>query len=125
SPGTRRPIGVHALERAFADELDCGSAELDALACGMLAKRIREGNIVALIWYMKNRMGWADQREVHTRSDMELKVELKPDELARELEAHGLPQHVFGCDKPTLEIAPPRSTNGHDPDDGGGAVGGA
>jgi len=78
NPLTRRPIGTDTLERAFPSELDCGSAELDAVVCGMLAKKIREGNIVALIWYMKNRMGWADQREVHSRSDVDVKVELSP-----------------------------------------------
>jgi hypothetical protein len=105
------------LEKHFANELDTGFAELNALVVGRLAKKIQEGNIVAIIWTMKNLYGWSDVREVHSHSDVELKVELKPDELARELERRGLPSHVFGCDKPTLEIAPPRS-NGHD-DDGG------
>jgi hypothetical protein len=122
NPLTRRPIGVETLTKRFADELDCGSAELDALACGMLAKKIREGNIVAIIWYQKNRMGWADQREVHSHSDVDMKVELSGEELARELEARGLPSYVFGADKPKMIDAPPR-INGNGQGGGGNGNG--
>jgi hypothetical protein len=121
NPDTRRPIGIPTLEKHFADELDTGFADLNALVVGKLAKKIQEGNIVAIIWTMKNLYGWSDQREVHTHSDVEMKVELSGEQLARELERRGLPSHVFGCDKPTLEIAPPRIGNGHDPDSEGGA----
>jgi len=122
NPLTRRPIGVETLTKRFADELDCGSAELDALACGMLAKKIREGNIVAIIWYQKNRMGWSDVREVHSHGDVDMNIKISGEELARELERRGLPLHVFDAPKPKLIDAPPRkgSGNGYDEDGGDG-----
>jgi hypothetical protein len=117
NPETRRPIGIPTLEKHFADELDTGFAELNALVCGKLAKKIAEGNVVAIIWTMKNLYGWSDVREVHSHSDVDMKVELSGEELAREMERRGLPTVVFDAPKPRLIDAPPRS-NGHD-DDGG------
>jgi hypothetical protein len=106
NPDTRRPIATTTLERRFKDELECGSAEMDAVCMGMLTKKIREGNIVAMIWYMKNRMGWRDVSEVQRTNEYDVTVEIKPEDLAKELERHGLPLSVFGIDAPTLEPEP-------------------
>jgi hypothetical protein len=67
-------------------------------------------------------MGWADQREVH-RTGVDVQVEIKPEDLAKELESRGLPTSIFGCDVPK-QIDVPRITNGHDPDpeDGKGSI---
>jgi hypothetical protein len=59
NPHTKRPIGRETLEKRFEDELECGSAEMDAVCCDMLSRKIRQGNIVAIIWYMKNQHGLA------------------------------------------------------------------
>ena len=123
NPDTRRPIGVHTLERAFADELDTGAAELNALVVGKLAKKIQEGNIVAIIWTMKNLYGWADHREVHSTGELDAKIELTPEELARQLEARGLPSYVFGVDKPVLELDAPPRINGNGQGGGGNGNG--
>jgi hypothetical protein len=95
------------LERCFADELECGSVEMDAVACGMLAKRIREGNLTAIIWYQKNRMGWKDVVEQQRHGgEIDLSIQINPAELAGELERRNLPGMVFGIDTPQLD--PPR-----------------
>ena len=60
NPHTRRPIGIGTLYKHFADELDAGATEVDALCTEMLTKRLREGNVTALIWVTKNRWGWKD-----------------------------------------------------------------
>ena len=57
---TGRPISKDTLERVFDHELEVGSVEMDLIACTMLAKKVRDGNITAIIWYQKNRMGWRD-----------------------------------------------------------------
>jgi hypothetical protein len=36
---------------------------MDAIACTMLSMQIRKGNLTAIIWYQKNRMGWRDVYE--------------------------------------------------------------
>jgi hypothetical protein len=71
---TRKPIIGATLEKRFADELECGAAEMDAVCCDMLSRKIRQGNIVAIIWYMKNRMGWRDVTEQQGRNAVDLAI---------------------------------------------------
>jgi hypothetical protein len=107
---TGRPIGVPTLERCFQDELECGAVEMDSVACGMLAKKVREGNLVAIIWYMKNRMGWRDVSEVQRNgAEVDVSIKIDPNALADELQRRGLPGEVFGIDKPApIDVAPRR-----------------
>jgi hypothetical protein len=55
-----KPISKNTLERAFEQEIISGMAEMDAMCAVSLHRRVREGNMTAIIWYMKNRMGWRD-----------------------------------------------------------------
>jgi hypothetical protein len=105
NPHTRRPIAVSTLEKHFAQELDTGAAEMEAVVCAMLSTKIRQGNIVALIWWMKNRMGWRDVYEQRSTGELDMTIRIDPSELAEKLEARGLPASVFGIDKPT-DLAP-------------------
>jgi hypothetical protein len=109
---THRPIGVPTLERCFADELECGSVEMDSIACGMLAAKVRQGNLTAIIWYMKNRMGWHDhvvQERIGNGTEVDVNIKIDPNELARELERRHLPGEIFGVDKPEpLDVTPKR-----------------
>jgi hypothetical protein len=100
---TGRPIGVPTLERCFADELECGSVEMDSIACGMLAAKVRQGNLTAIIWYMKNRMGWHDhvvQERTGPGSEIDINLKIDPDALADELQRRSLPTSIFGIDRP-------------------------
>ena len=109
NPHTRRPIVVETLQLRFENELECGAAEMDATVCEMLSTKIRQGNIVGIIWYMKNRMGWRDVVEQQGRSAVDLSIQIKSrEELAKQLEKHGLPPIDFGYDKPVLDDLEPR-----------------
>jgi hypothetical protein len=109
NPHTRRPIGIGTLYKHFADELDAGATEVDALCTEMLTKRLREGNVTALIWVTKNRWGWKDVVEQQGRSAVDLSIQIKSrEELAKQLEKHGLPPIDFGYDKPVLDDLEPR-----------------
>jgi len=101
NPHTRRPIGVKTLERCFPQEIDRGRAATDALVATMLMEKIKEGNVTAIIWFTKNRWGWADHVETH-RTGVDLKIEISPEDLARQLEERGLATTIFGTDKPTM-----------------------
>jgi hypothetical protein len=57
---TNKPISRDVLERAFADELEVGSVEMDIAAMRSMATQIKKGNVTMLIWYSKNRWGWRD-----------------------------------------------------------------
>jgi hypothetical protein len=109
NPASQRHISASTLERRFVHELETGAIEMDAICCGMLSKKIREGNIVAIIWYMKNKMGWSDHNVVERRGGNEVDVTIKidPDVLADELTRRNLPLSVFGIDKPApLAVVP-------------------
>jgi hypothetical protein len=60
NPYTKKPISRDVLERAFADELEVGSVEMDVEAMRSMAAQIKKGNATMLIWYTKNRWGWRD-----------------------------------------------------------------
>jgi hypothetical protein len=57
---TGLPISRDTLERAFANELIEGSVELDTISMTGLVQQMKQGNMTAIIWYQKNRMGWSD-----------------------------------------------------------------
>jgi len=64
-----RLTGQFALEtfkRAFALIRD-GTIEMDAIVSGMLMTKIRQGNMAAIFWYMRSRMGWKDTADVEKR----------------------------------------------------------
>jgi hypothetical protein len=124
NPLTRRPIAVSTLQARFPEELATGAAKMDAICCSMLSEKIREGNIVAIIWYMKNRLGWTDRMETHRSGTVDVNVKISGDELTKHLEAHNLPTSLFGIDKPVLD-AEPRLIEGNgssEPDDDGGSA---
>jgi hypothetical protein len=62
---TNKPISRDVLERAFADELEVGSVEMDIEAMRSMAAQIIKGNATMLIWYTKNRWGWRDDPADH------------------------------------------------------------
>jgi hypothetical protein len=105
SPRTGRPITKETLERAFAHGLEVGSIEMDSVCASMLATKVRQGNMTAIIWYMKNRMGWRDVVEQQGGVPQRV-VEIRREDLARQLEERGLPPSVFGVDVPVLELEP-------------------
>src|SRR4051812_5923602 len=55
-----KPIALETFQRAFKDEILTGSIELNAIACTMLATKIRQGDLRAIEFFMKNRMRWRD-----------------------------------------------------------------
>lgn len=57
---TKAPISKDTLEKVFRRELDEGQANVDAIVLGALMANVRKGNMTAIIWYQKNRMGWTD-----------------------------------------------------------------
>jgi hypothetical protein len=103
NPLTRRAIGVNTLQARFEHEMEQGRAAVDQLLAGTLAKKLRDGNIVAAIWISKNLWGWSDRieqsRTGHTHTDVNIRI--APDELTDKLREAGLPSYVFGVDKPT------------------------
>jgi hypothetical protein len=119
---TRRPITPATLEKHFARELDESAAEMDAIVCSALTTQIKRGNIISIIWYMKNRMGWRDVVETQNRRAVDVNVKIAPEELSRKLKEFGLPSYVFGVDKPGPE---PKliDGNGLAQDDGDGELG--
>ena len=44
-----------------------GTIEMDAIVSGMLMTKIRHGNMAAIFWYMRSRMGWKDTADVEKR----------------------------------------------------------
>lgn len=62
NPRTGKAIAKETLMYAFEEELAAGKVEMDIMVCGALAQSIKEGNVTSMIWYMKNRMGWADSQ---------------------------------------------------------------
>jgi hypothetical protein len=108
NPHTRRAISVQTLARHFEHELEVGRAEVDRLLADGLTKRLREANLTALIWVTKNRWGWVDRVEQQGKSEVDLSIAIKREDLAKKLEEHGLPPQLFGFDKPVLDQEPRR-----------------
>jgi hypothetical protein len=111
---TRRPISVKTLRLRFEAELEAGRADVDQLLAHGLSKRLREANMTALIWVSKNLWGWADRVEQQGKSEVDLAVQIKPEDLPELLKKHGLPPQIFGYDAPVLDDEPRRieHTNG-------------
>ena len=115
SPRTGRPITKETLERAFAYELEVGAMETDSVCAKMLFKKVEQGNMTAIIWYMKNRMGWRDDFGFEHRFNVPRDHEngggsLSKEELTRALEERGLPTSLFGVDVPVLELEPEKTS---------------
>ena len=110
---TRRCIAIQTLHKHFEEELEIGRETMNAVCLTMLSSQIRKGNMTAIIWYMKNQMGWKDVVEQH-RFSADVKFDFDHDELVQKLQERGLPLSVFGIDKPTLELEakPHRKENG-------------
>jgi hypothetical protein len=53
-----------------------------------------------MIWAQKNLWNWSDRIEQQRTSSTNLNVRIAPDELTEKLREAGLPDFVFGCDKP-------------------------
>jgi hypothetical protein len=115
NPLTRRAIGVNTLQERFVDELEQGRAAVDQLLAGTLAKKLRDGNIVAAIWCSKNLWGWVDRVEQQGKSAVDLSVKIDSKDLPRLLEEAGLPPTIFGRDIPTID-EPVLIGNGRDRD---------
>jgi hypothetical protein len=102
NPYTKRPISVETLTERFEHELEAGKAEVDQLLAHGLSKRLREANLTALIWVSKNRWGWADRVEQDGKVAADLTIAIKPEELPKLLERHGLPPCLLGRDVPAI-----------------------
>ena len=98
NPYSHKPITVKTLKRAFPRELTLGTVEMDALATKMLTDKMRAGNMTAIIWYMKNKMGWRDIFEQTGVTPAQVVIQIGREELARRLEERGLPTAIFGVD---------------------------
>jgi hypothetical protein len=61
NPSTGKPIDEKTLRKAFAEEIRMGAFEMDMLASSSMAQQIRAGAGWAVMFYMKNRMRWADR----------------------------------------------------------------
>ena len=64
NPRTSKHINRETLEKAFAEELEIAVAILNLKVCRSLVGQALAGNMTAIIWYMKNRMGWTDSMSV-------------------------------------------------------------
>jgi hypothetical protein len=100
NPLTRRPISTSTLAEHFEHELEAGRAEVDQLLAHGLSKRLREANMTALIWVSKNLWSWSDRVEQQGKSEVDLSIAIKPEDLPKLLEEHGLPRFIFGKDAP-------------------------
>jgi hypothetical protein len=63
NPRTDAGVSMEAFRKVFADELLHGAAKLDAMVSGSMARQIQAGNTTMIIWYQKNRWGWADSMD--------------------------------------------------------------
>jgi hypothetical protein len=106
NPLTRRPIGINTLRLRFEAELEAGRAEVDTLLANGFSKRLREANPTILIWVSKNLWGWKDVVEQQGKSEVDLSIQIKPEDLPQLLEKHGLPPTIFGRDVPVLDLDP-------------------
>jgi hypothetical protein len=61
NPNTDKPIDEKTLRKAFAEEIRMGAFEMDMLASSSMAQKIKAGAGWAVMFYMKNRMRWADR----------------------------------------------------------------
>jgi hypothetical protein len=54
-------IDVKTMRRHFARELETGAIQANAMVCGALFQACTvDRNVNAIIWWMKNRMGWRE-----------------------------------------------------------------
>jgi len=60
NPRTSKHINRETLEKAFAQELAIAASILNLKICRSLVGQALAGNMTAIIWYQKNRMGWSD-----------------------------------------------------------------
>jgi hypothetical protein len=88
------------LQARFEHELEQGRAAIDQLLAGTLARKLQQGNIVAAIWISKNLWGWADKVEQQRTGSTDVNIRIAPEELSNKLREYGLPDYVFGVDKP-------------------------
>jgi len=58
------------LGKYYKEELENGKAKIDALATGNLFKKIKSGNLTAIIFYLKTRCGWQETSNVNTKVDI-------------------------------------------------------
>lgn len=78
---TRTIIRWKKKQPEFAAAIREGSTHANAKVTGRLYDRCMDGEVTAIIWWQKNRMGWRD------RSDVVAKVGVSPvDELLSEIE---------------------------------------
>src|SRR3954471_4746347 len=61
-----RVLGIHdeTLRTHYRDELDLGVIEANAQIARTLFQQATAGNIGALIWWTKTRMGWREKQEI-------------------------------------------------------------
>jgi hypothetical protein len=76
---------------------------VDQLLAGTLAKKLRDGNIVAAIWCSKNLWNWSDRVEQQGKAEVDLSIKLEGPALADALREAGLPPTIFGRDIPTID----------------------
>jgi hypothetical protein len=105
NPLTRRAIGVSTLQARFELELEQGRAAIDQLLAGTLARKLQQGNIVAAIWCSKNLWHWSDRLERTNTgtTTTDVNIRIAPEEITNKLREYGLPDYVFGVDKPAPE----------------------
>src|ERR1700674_596482 len=60
NPRTGKPIDTKTLMKAFRSELDVGATKANAKVAESLFKQATGGNVAALIWWTKCRMGWKE-----------------------------------------------------------------
>ena len=69
NPRTGAPISKETLEKAFAEELQNGMAQMDLVCATAMAHQIKAGNTTMMIWFSKNRWGWSDSMSVVGKDD--------------------------------------------------------
>jgi hypothetical protein len=110
-----KPIAHETFRRAFAAEIEVGSIEMDAIAIAALATKVRQGDMRAIEFFMRNRMNWREHTHTDRTTTDELVIKIEHEDLERRLEARGLPLHIFGADTPMLEMqASDTRSNGSD-----------
>jgi hypothetical protein len=61
NPRTGASISKETLEKAFAEELQNGMAQMDLVCATAMAHQIKAGNTTMMIWFSKKSMGLVRQ----------------------------------------------------------------
>ncbi len=65
-------ISPESLNRHFRDELDTGKDKIDAICAQGLVRLMQEGNLGALCFWAKTRMGWRETQKLEVSGSLSI-----------------------------------------------------